>query len=581
MSTIQKAKQNIVNKINRTLDKKTAQESDLVFPPDQKMGDLSFPCFNLAKVLKANPVEIAQELASQIKTCSTVKEVKAIGPYVNFKLQPKKLAGGVLSEIAKKDYGQVNLGNKKKILVEFACPNVNKPFHVGHLRNVILGESMVRLLEIANYKVVRVNYPSDIGMNIAKSIWGITKMQAELKKVVDKDIDTKMEFLGKAYAKGSQAYEKNEKSKIAINEINKLIYQKDKSIKKLYNTSRKWSLEYFDNIYKRLNSNFDKTYFESEVVDSALKIVQDGVKKGIFRLSEGAIIFEGGKHGLHDRVFINSAGLPIYEAKDLALAKKHLDDYNPTKIIHVVAQEQEEYFKVVFKALEKLMPKSKDVEEHLSYGMVNLKGIKMSSRLGNVITTEDLLNQTKNEIIKIVKKNASAQADDKANKDIKDKEDTAEKITVAAVKYSMLKSGKEKNIIFDLKESVSLSGNSGPYLQYTYARIKSILRKSKISKVAKSKNIDFSLITEQEKNIIFKLGLFTKIIQEAVEKYEPALVAKYLFELSQEFNDYYHQVPILKAKLEEKAFRLELILAISEVLDKGINLLGFETVEKM
>ncbi|MFA5318026.1 MAG: arginine--tRNA ligase [Patescibacteria group bacterium] len=585
MYTIEKAKQNIANKINKNVETHyKVSLADLVLPPNPEMGDLSFACFSLSKEMKKNPVEVASDLAKKIKPCQTVKSIEAAGPYLNFKLQPKKLAQGVLSETGKKDCGQINIGKNKKVLVEFACPNVNKPFHIGHLRNIILGESIVRLLESANYKVVRVNYPSDIGMNIAKSIWGITQMQLKLKKVADKDISKKMEFLGKAYARGSQEYEKNEKAKLEINEINKLIYKKDESVKKLYNTARGWSLKYFDIIYKRLNSHFDKTYFESEVVDSALKIVQAGLKKGVFRLSEGAVIFEGGKHGLHDRVFINSAGLPIYEAKDLALAKKHLSDYKPSKIIHVVAQEQAEYFKVVFKALENLIPNSKGIEEHLSYGMVNLKGVKMSSRLGNVITTEDLLNQTKSEIIKIVKK----------NKEIKDKpshtyggageEDTAEKITIAAVKYSMLKSGKEKNIIFDLKESVSLSGNSGPYLQYSYARIQSILtkvKKLKSLKVKKSNSEYFSYIKNIEHKLLLKLALFPDITKEAVEKYEPALVAKYLFELSQEFNDYYHQAPILKAKPEERAFRLELLKSVAIILDRGINLLGFETVDKM
>ncbi|PIT93499.1 arginine--tRNA ligase [Candidatus Falkowbacteria bacterium CG10_big_fil_rev_8_21_14_0_10_43_11] len=582
MYAIQKIKQNIINKINKAAGEKIASEQDLTMPPNPEMGDFSFVCFDLAKNVKTNPAQVAQELAAKIKPCQTVKEVKAIGPYLNFTIQPKRLAE-VLNEVDS-EYGGIKSGRGRKLMVEFAHPNTHKAFHIGHLRNIITGEALCRILGNAGYKIIRANYQGDVGLHIAKCLWGITQTQSELAKAAKQSLDERAAFLGKAYAFGSKNYEENEKAKAEIIEINKKIYAGDKSVKKLYQTTRKWSLDYFAKIYKRVNTKFDRLYFESETFAPGKKIVTEGVKKGIFKLSDGAIIFEGGKHGLHDRVFINSEGNPTYEAKDMALAKLQFSEFNPEKILHVVSKEQTEYFKVIFKALEQVLPKSKNRETHLPYGWVSLKGGKMSSRLGNVVLGEFLIEEIKEEIIKIIKDNTSAQV--LTNR--VDKEKLAEKISIAAVKYAFLKNGIDKDIAFDMEESVSLSGNSGPYLLYTYARIKSIIKKSLKHKNIKTLKQESQKVKKQnnnflpdEKQLLLKLSLFPEITQAAAEQLDPSIVAKYLFELAQSFNDYYHRVPVLKAEAAERQFRLALISAVASVLKKGIELLGFETVERM
>ncbi|PIR92986.1 arginine--tRNA ligase [Candidatus Falkowbacteria bacterium CG10_big_fil_rev_8_21_14_0_10_43_10] len=572
MYTIQKIKQNIVNKINNVETHCNASPQDLVLPPNPEMGDLSYPCFNLAKSQKKNPAEIASELAKRIKTCQTVKEIKAVGPYLNFTLQPKKLAQEVIGEIKKKGYGAANIGKNRKIIVEFAHPNTHKAFHIGHLRNIITGEAVCRILENAGYKVTRANYQGDVGLHIAKCLWGITQLKRKFAKAAkEKDINKKAAFLGKAYAFGSGKFEANEEVKKEIKEISQRIYNNDESIREVYLETRKWSLDYFAKIYKRVNTKFDRLYFESEVFADGKKIVMDGMKKGIFKASEGAIIFEGDKHGLHNRVFINSESNPTYEAKDMALAKLQFKEYNPDKIIHVVGPEQKEYFKVIIKALEYVLPKSKEREQHLPYGWVRLKEGKMSSRLGNVILGEWLLDEVKKEIAKIVKK----------NKELDNKNELSEKISLAAVKYSILKTGLTRDIAFDIKESISLSGNSGPYLLYTYARIQSILRKVEThSNASVQETHSNASVRSEEKNILFKMSLFPEVARESAEKLEPSLIARHLFELSQQFNDYYHATPVLKAE-KEREFRLALIRALAQVLKQGIELLGFETVEKM
>ncbi|MEK7068088.1 MAG: arginine--tRNA ligase, partial [Patescibacteria group bacterium] len=464
---IVKIKQHLVNAINKAGGQKIATAADLTLPPNPALGDFSFSCFNLAKERKSNPAQIAAELAVKIKIGSAIKEIKAAGPYLNFYLQPEKIARDVLSEIKAK-YGQLNLGKRKKIIVEYACPNVNKAFHIGHLRNIVTGEAIIRLLGNYGYKVIRVNYQGDVGMHIAKSIWGILRVEPEFLKVKKEPLAKRIAFLGKAYTAGASAFEADKKVQAEINELNQRIYRKDRSVMPIWKIARQWSLQYFEAIYKRVHSRFDHYFFESEMAERGVEIVRKNLGKGIFKESEGAIIFPGGAHGLHDRVFINSAGFPTYEAKDLALAELWFKKFKPALAIHVVGKEQAEYFKVVFKALEYTLPPSKGKELHVAYGWVHLKGGKMSSRLGNVILGEWLLDEVKKEVLKIVKTSGEIKS--------KEKEKTAEKISIAAAKFAFLKNGINKDIAFDINESVSLNGNSGPYLLYTYARIRSIIR---------------------------------------------------------------------------------------------------------
>lgn len=566
---INKARQNIINKINKALGSRIAQQSDLVLPPDSSLGDFAFPCFALSKQLKSSPTVIAKALSEKIKPCSTVKSIQAVGPYLNFTLQPKKL-GQILNDI-NDDYGQSKLGRKRKIMVEFTQANTHKAFHIGHLRNIITGESLCRILENAGYQVIRVNYQGDIGPHVAKCLWGILQNPTDFESVAkSKDINKKVSFLGKVYAQASAAFESSESAKAEIMSLNKDIYQNKQKIRGVYKITRQWSLRYLDKIYKRLNTKFDRLYFESEVFADGKKIVMRGLKKDIFQLSENAIIFNGAGHGLHDRVFITSEGNTTYEAKEMALANLQFREFHPDLIMHVVGREQTEYFKVVIKALEYILPKSKGKEKHLDYGWVSLKGGKMSSRLGKVVLGEDLLDAVKSEIVNIM------HTENKA----KHKDTTAEKIAVSAVKFSFLKAGINKDIVFNLQESVSLSGNSGPYILYTYARINSILKKSRMKNMMRDNMFDNS-INSQETQLLLKLALFPEIAEEAATNYDPSVIAKYVFELCKSFNDYYHTTSILKSDAKNKAFRLHLITAINLTIQKSTHLLGFTVVDKM
>ncbi|MBI4426995.1 MAG: arginine--tRNA ligase [Candidatus Magasanikbacteria bacterium] len=552
-------------------------EIEFTIPPNAEMGDLAFACFGLAKEWKMNPAEAAKKIIVEAgrDLPVQVERIEAVGPYVNFYFNASELAKLVLGNYDRDRSRPVrtirHVGRGKKTMVEFAHPNTHKPVHIGHLRNMITGESLVRILENQGNKVVRANYQGDVGMHIAKCLWGILRISDFRFQISDlKRADERARFLGETYAMGGQAFEKDETAKKEIEALNIKIYNKNKSVWGLYKKTRKWSLDYFDYIYKKVGvKKFDRLYFESETFELGKKIVLAGLKKDIFKASQGAIIFEGSKYGLHDRVFISSKGLPTYEAKDQGLAALQFKEYHPDYIYHVVGKEQADYFKVVFKALEFTLPESKGKEKHLVYGWVSLKEGKMSSRTGNVVLAEWLLDEVEKRITEIMR-----------DREIKNKEKVIKKVANAAVKYSMLKTGIGNDIVFDFNESVSLSGDSGPYLLYIVARINSILKKSKF----KNQNLKFSMPTSiepEEKKLLLGLVKFEEVVREAGEKKDPSVIAKYLFGLAQGFNNFYQSCPVLEAEPAARVFRLRLIKKTKEIMESGLNLLGIETVEEM
>jgi arginyl-tRNA synthetase len=545
-------------------------------PPKSEMGDLAFGCFGIAKEWGMSPVEAATKVKEKFQISNfkfqIIDEVKAVGPYVNFFLNSEELAKTYFKD-ANKNFGKSKIGKGKKVLVEFGCPNPLKVFHLGHLKNLITGESIARIYENAGYKVIRVNYQGDVGMHVAKTLWGIEQLKEEFKKVKNKSLNEKVAFLGRAYAFGAKAFEENEQSKEGILDYNEKVYKKDKTIQVVYKMTRKWSLDYFALIYKKLDTKYNKMYFESEVFERGIGIVKAFTKKGVFIESEGAIIFPGSQYGLHDRVFINSKGFPVYEAKELALAEKRYKNYHPSEIIHVVGKEQTDYFKVVFKAMEQVIPESKGKSRHLVGGYLQLKGgKKMSSRTGQVVAGDELLQMVETEITELMK-----------DREIKNKKETIRRITGAVLKYSMLKSNVSQDVAFDMEESMSFTGDSGPYLLYIVARINSILKKDTRTQRHKKQtisNIQYS-ISKEEKQLLLALAKFSEITNRALNDLDPSQIAKYLFELAQSFNAFYGACPVLNAEDKEKHFRLKLISAVKQTMEQGLMLLGIETVEQM
>lgn len=489
--------------------------------------------------------------------------------FINFFVSEQYLNEQIVKILKDKDsYGSSNIGKNKTVIVEYAHPNTHKLFHIGHLRNITSGEAIVRMLEVIGFKVVRANYQGDVGLHIAKCLWVMEKIKDLDSRIKElKTISEKVDFLGQCYVAGNKAYEEDKGVKESILKINKQIYDKDPKIKELWQRTRKWSLDYFENIYKRIYTHFDRYYFEEEVAQPGKEIVLKALEKGIFEKSKGAIIFPGSKYGLHDRVFITSEGNPTYEAKDMELGRLQFKEYNPDLIIHNVGPEQKEYFQVIFKALAQLFPYSEGKEYHLISGWVALKEGKMSSRKGVVIAGNWLLDEVKSRI----KKNFTEISDE-----------LAETIAVGAVKYSFLKVNPSTDVLFDIDESISLEGNSGPYLQYAYVRAYSILKKSEI-KEQKLKSFKSLKLKEGKEVALLKLlSQFPEITEKAATSYSPNLICNFLFELAQHFNAFYESLPVLKARDEElKKARLVLIASFCQVLKNGLNFLGIKTLEKM
>jgi len=540
-------------------------------PANSDFGDYSTSvALKLTKILKKNPFEIAQEIVKNLPNDLSIKKVEVLKPgFINFWISDEFLVLNVFDLLKKEkfNYPKYHLGKNKKIMVEFAHPNTHKLFHIGHLRNISTGEAMVRILEAVGNKVIRSNYEGDVGLHIAKCLYGIMNSKTDIKKI--KSLQEKIEFIGKMYSYGTKAYEDDEKVKQKIIKINKMIYDRNPEIMPLWTETRQWSLDYFDENYKRFYSYFDRLYFESEFYKRGVEIVKQSLEKGILEKSQGAIIFNGKKYGLDIRVFINSLGFPTYEGKELALAEKEFSDFGELdKIVHVVTPEQTSFFKVTFKVEELIDEKKyKNKQYHLIYEWVKLKAGKMSSREGNIIEANWLIDEVKKKILE----------------KFKGDKDTSEILAIASAKYSFLKNGTQTIIYFDIDESIAVDGNSAPYLIYTYVRCQSVLNKSQKLEVKsqKLKSKVKSNLNRDELNALRLINQFPEIVQQAAIQFAPNLIANYLYELAQKYNYFYQKNKILESEENVKQFRLMLTQAVRKVIKEGLYLLGIKTVEKM
>jgi arginyl-tRNA synthetase len=546
-------------------------------PVHEDFGDYaSAVAFQLSSRGKGNPLEIAGELAEALSGCELplLQSVEAVKPgFINFRLSTEALLGSLQEVISsKKNFGKSQSLKGQKMMVEYAHPNTHKELHIGHMRTLITGEALARIFQFCGAAVFRANYQGDIGPHVAKSLWGTEKLVRERKlswgKLEKAPLVERARLLGEGYVRGNQDYLKHKKE---LDLLNKKLYEKDPEVMPLYQRTRTWSLEYYDAFYRLFGTKFDRLYFESEIAQHGKEIVEANVGK-VFEESEGALIFDGEKHGLHKRVFVTSSGNPTYEAKDMGLAQAQYADFPFDKNIHVVANEQKAYFEVVFKALELLDRRFSDKMYHLPMGMVSLVGKELSSRKGVVITVDGLIKEVKkltSSLIKQSKTLAGSRSDD-----------LVEVVSLAAIKWSVLKTAPTLNAAFDPKESVKLRGDSGPYLQYTGARCFSVLRKSALSKG--QIRFDKYRPTPEEAALLRWLIRFPEAVSVAARQYSPNTLCAFLFELAQRYNRFYDSHRIIDAKDSgEKSFRLAVTKATSQVIENGLFLLGIAAPQKM
>jgi len=579
-------KQKIKNLIKEALKNLKIESKEILLehPLDLEMGDYSTNVAMVyAKQLKISPKDLVEKIVAEISKNlpAEIDEVEIAGVgFINFYLSREFFVKKIEEILGNKNFGGNNLLAGQKIMIEYTQPNPFKPFHIGHLMSNSIGESLSRLFEINGAKVIRANYQGDIGLHVAKAVYQILKDKKDIisSTILDNlSLSEKAEYIGECYAKGNEAYEKDEnttaeagQAKKEIDILNKKIYEKsDEEINEIYDWGRKITLEAFEEIYKILGTNFNYYFFESEMAPIGEKIVQENIGK-IFEKSNGAIVFHAEKYDpkLHTRVFINSQGLPTYETKELGLTETKFEKEKLDISVVITAQEQEEYMKVVKKALEIINPEIASKMKHIVHGMLRFATGKMSSRKGNVITGESLIQDSRAEIFKKIEDRGF---------DEDEKEQVASWVGVSALKYSILKQSIGGDIIYDFEKSISFEGDSGPYLQYSYARAKSILEKAKMDEIVPS----FIDVPEEIYEIEKLIYRFPEIVLHSAENYQSHHIANYLIELARAYNIYYGNTKIIDKDDITSPYKVALTEAFSIVMKNGLYLLGIQAPERM
>jgi arginyl-tRNA synthetase len=543
-------------------------EESIEVPPQPEFGDLaSTICFQLAKKEKQDPKRIAEEIVKKIKIPkkSLIKRVEAKAGYINFFFDWEKISEKVLKEVYKGL--KFETGKGKKVMVEYSQPNPVHPMHIGHARSTFLGDALANIYEFLGYKVIRANYMNNVGLQVAKLvtaylIWGDGK-EPEGKPDL---------WLWEFYVKFHEEASKNPSLEEKAREIlRKYEIEKDKEIVKVWNKIVEWCIKGFKETYKKLGIDFDVYFYESDSRELGKKIVEDALKKGIaFESPEGAIVADLEKYGLPNIVILRSDGTGLYITSDLGLTKQKFENYKIDKSIWVVSSEQNLYFKQLFKILELLGFKWVKNCYHFSFELVRLEEGKMSSREGKAVMLDEVVKKLTEIALQEVEKRNS-------NLSEKEKVKLAEKIGIGALKYAIVKIDPNNTIVFDWNRMLSLQGDTGPYLQYACVRCKGILEKAgKWKPKYKIKELK-----EEEKNLIKLILKFSKVVKDAAEDFRPNYICNYAFDLATAFDKFYEVCPVLKAEKGVKEFRLTLVDSTRKILEKCLDLIGIQVVEKM
>ncbi len=550
----------------------------LEHPADIKMGDYSTNvAMAYAKALKMNPKELAEKIVGGINKISEIEKIEVAGPgFINFYLSREFFANSIKEILNNKEnWGKNNISKGKKIMVEYTDPNPFKPFHIGHLMTNAIGESLARITEFSGADTVRANYQGDVGMHVAKSMYGIFNSKEYKESGIPKLGSSEAAvWIGECYSKGSDAYDNDADAKKEIESFNKKVYDKsDEKVNEVYDWGRSVTLEAFEEIYKTLGTKFKHYFFESVMAPIGEKIVRENMGN-VFEESEGAIVFHAENYDpkLHTRVFITSLGIPLYETKEIGLTvTKFEKEQNLDLSIVVTAIEQGEYMKVVAKAMSLLHPELEMKMKHITHGMMRLTTGKMSSRKGNVITGESLLRDSISTILEKVQERDMSEDE---------KKEVAEIVGVSALKYSILKSSMGSDIIYDFDKSISFEGDSGPYLQYTVVRASAILRKAEEAGLSPV-TFDLLPVPNEITSLEHMLYQFPEVVARAYESLEPHHIATYLTELASAFNSFYGNTQIINKEDPNSGYRVALVEAFYNTMKNGLYLLGIKTPEKM
>lgn len=532
----------------------------------------------VAKQLKAKPVDVAKLLVEKMSKAlpPEIASVSFAGPgFINFSLTSEFFRKSVVEILDQEEsFGKnKNLAGTKAI-IEYTDPNPFKVFHIGHLMNNTLGEVISRLSDWNGAEVTRACYQGDVGLHIAKSLWGILK-NIDAFPAETAPLSVKTKYLGDAYVFGTSQYEADATAKKEIEDINKKVYAffdgkgvVDAELERLYEIGKKWSMQHFDEIYAKLGTHFNHFIGESSVAGLALEIVRKNVGP-VFEESDGAIVYKGEQDGLHTRVFINSLGLPTYDAKDIGLAfrKEKIGHFDQSIVI--TASEQQEYFKVMLAALAKIDAKVAAKTKNITHGMMQFADGKMSSRKGNVISGDGLLA----ELAEVVSEKIADR-----NFDATEAEEVKTMIAVAALKYSVLKQSPGKNIIFDREKALSFEGDSGPYIQYSCVRAKSVLEKAHDKKlVPNPQKLPEGWATRPLEKMLYR---FPELVEKALAEVTPQNIVTYVTQLAAEFNSFYANEQIMDGT-DAEGYRLAIVRATLTVMTNCLAIMGVRVPKRM
>ena len=547
-------------------------EEKVETPKDKKNGDFAYPCFNLAKVFRKSPVMIGQELELKITADDKISKVENVNGFLNFYLNSDNITKKTLDNIVNlgENYGKSNEGNGVNIIVEYSSPNIAKPFHLGHFRNTVLGKALYDLYETLGYNVTGINHLGDWGRQFGIIIEGYKRFKDEYN--FD---ENPLDALSDIYVRMNKICKEDEAQMDIARENFKKLEQGDEETIRLWKYFRDVSLKEYNRIYDILGSKFDSYNGEAFYNDKMDEVIQILDKKGVLKDSQGAKVVEVSDN-MPPCIVLKSNGSTIYATRDLAAILYRARTYDFTKCIYITATEQILHFKQIFEVAKYLVDeKYQKGLKHVTYGMIRLKTGKMSTREGNVVYINDLIE----EAIKKSKDIILAK-----NPELENIDEVAKKIGVGALIFNYLKSGKNKDIIFDLDDTLRFDGETGPYIQYTYCRTKSILEKVGFDIANLDINsINYSkLSTPQEVELVKQLQKYEDTIKKSAQEYEPSILARYLIEVATLFSRFYNECSVANEEDEKtKQARCVLVYATSVVIKNGLKILGIECPDKM
>lgn len=568
MYTKDQARKEALASLKKALGKKFPVSPDmLVTPPNLALGDLSFACFQLAKGQGRNPAEVASELAATLAPSSLIKKITAVGPYVNFIFNDTGFASSVLRDALtkKRRYGNGTAGKGKKVLVEFANLNTHKEVHVGHLRNLSFGEAVARVLKASGYDTTPIAYINDLGNNVARCLWGLKHLHPG----EEPEAKDRLNFLGQVYSEAVSAIGEDETKRAEVSKIQNELENMEGEWVPLWKQTQKWSMDGLRQMYAEFGLTLSDIYEEHTLIDDTHAIVKKLLTGGIAKMSQGAVIVDLEEEKLGVNLLRKSDGTLLYNAKDLALAYRKEADYHADRSIIVVDTRQALAFKQLAATLRRMgFPRE---VMHLGYDFVTLPEGAMSSRKGNIVRWDDLRDAMVEKLTATTKERHPAWRAKKIAAH-------ATTLTLAAIKFMMVRHDAEKPIVFDMDEALSVDGFTGLYLLYTIARINSIEAKADMPPLV----LGEYLTHEREKALLRAVADFPEVVARAAASFEVSGIAQESFALAKLFAEYYHEVRILDDEnRERKGARLALLSAVKQTLTNACDLLGIETVKEM